>query len=144
MNLKEQIIADMKVAMKEQDTLKRDVLKVVISEIQRAEQTKEGKVVLTDSDVEKLVRKSCKNLEEIINLNDRDSFHEKAELDILQAYLPKQLTESEIGVIIDGIINEIGSSEMKQMGKVMGLFNGRYSGLADGKIVSAIVKSKLN
>lgn len=144
MELKEQMIADMKVAMKEQDTIKRDILRVVIAEIARAEQTKEGKVILSDTDIVRIIQKSCKNLEENIKLEGKNFFHEKAELNILQYYLPKQLNEVEISEIIDGFISEMGSSEQKQMGKIISLFNSKYSGLADGKLVSSIVKSKLN
>ena len=144
MELKEQMIADMKVAMKEQDTIKRDILRVVIAEIARAEQTKEGKVTLTDTDIVRIIQKSCKNLEENIKLEGKNFFREKAELNILQYYLPKQLNEVEISQIIDGFISEMGSSEQKQMGKIISLFNSKYSGLADGKLVSSIVKSKLN
>jgi uncharacterized protein YqeY len=116
-----------------------------MSKIERAEETKTGKVVLSDGEVAKVVKKSCKELEEVIGIVNStvDVSQEINELEILESYLPKQLTEAEIKDAITVILLDLDASTMKDMGKVMGAFNAKYAGQADGKIVSTMVKNLL-
>ena len=68
---------------------------------------------------------------------------ERKELDVLNTYLPKMLTESEVEEIVAKTIADLGATSMKDMGKVMGFINKTYAGQVDGSMVSRIVKSKL-
>jgi uncharacterized protein YqeY len=142
MTLKEKIVSDIKTAMKEKDILKRDTLRVLKGEIERAEQTKDGKVELSDADVVKLVKKAYKNLEEIISASSVSETYLQ-ELEVLRLYLPQQMSHVEIANAVESIIDELKAESMKDMGKVMGKFNSEYSGKADGSIVSKIVKEML-
>ena len=69
---------------------------------------------------------------------------EEAELKVINLYMPKQLSESEIESVVDQVISQTGASGMQDMGKLMGVLKGELSGKADMGIVSKIIKSKLS
>ena len=69
---------------------------------------------------------------------------EKGEIEIIEAYLPKQLSEEEVTEEIRAIVAEVGASSMKDMGKVMGAATKKWAGKADGKLISQVVKAILN
>ena len=135
MSLKETITQDMKTAMKEKDAVRRDTLRVLMGEIGRAEQTSKGKIELTDVDVVKIVKKTYEGV--------KDTSYDETEMAILSEYIPKQMTETEIRGAVEAIVAETGAENMSAMGQVMGAFNGKYAGQADGKTVSTIVKELL-
>ncbi|MFT6719556.1 MAG: hypothetical protein ACJA0J_000339, partial [Bdellovibrionota bacterium] len=62
---------------------------------------------------------------------------------VISKYLPEQLSEDELGALIDGIISKTGASSMRDMGKVMGIANNEAAGRADGKTIASLVKAKL-
>lgn len=104
---------------------------------------------LEDADIVKLVQKQIKQRQESIEIFEQAGRHELAdkeqsEMFVLMNYAPKMMTEDEIKSYVDIIIGEVGAASMKDMGKVMQLFNSRYSGRADGKVLSGIVRAKLN
>ena len=134
MTLKEQITAGIKEAIKAKDDVKKGILRVIKAEISREEG---GLKDLDDAAIIKLIKKNATSLQEL------GTEEAKAELAVLEAYLPKQMSEAEIETAITEIIAQTGAENMKDMGKVMGAFNGKYAGLADGSIVSGIVKAKL-
>lgn len=68
---------------------------------------------------------------------------EKMELEILQSFLPSQLSEEEISKKLDEIIQQLGASDPKDFGKVMGVAMKEFKGRADGKVVQSLVKAKL-
>ena len=63
---------------------------------------------------------------------------------MIEQFSPKQLSEQEVATIVDGIIAETGATSMKDMGKVMGMANGKLAGKADGKTISTIIKARLS
>lgn len=130
--LKEKIVADMTTAMKEKNTIARDTLRVIKGEIERNEQTKDGKVSLSDGDVAKIIKKSIEGIRETTN--------NQAEIAVLEAYLPKQLSESEIVAVVDDLI---ASGTGKNMKDLMQAFNAKHMGQADGKVLAGVIKSKL-
>lgn len=69
---------------------------------------------------------------------------EKAEIDIIQQFLPQQMSENEIVAAIDEIIASVGASSIKDMGKVMGALKGKYAGKMDFTIASSLIKGKLS
>ncbi|MEF9918903.1 MAG: GatB/YqeY domain-containing protein, partial [Eubacterium sp.] len=67
----------------------------------------------------------------------------EAEMKVIEAYLPKQLSPEEIAIIVDETIQETGAKSMNDMGKIMGALMPKVKGLADGKLVNQIVREKL-
>jgi hypothetical protein len=139
-NLKERISREYLEAFKSRDSIKKNLLGVVKSEITTQEK---NTVVenLADADVIKILNKFSKNLKETIEKSNSEEA--KSELSILENYLPKQMSESEIKSALKEIIDELGNSSSSlpfQIGKLMGAFNSKYSGKADNKLVSNIIK----
>ena len=89
--------------------------------------------------------KQRKDAAEIYQQQNRSDLasDELAQADVLQSFLPKQLSQDEIKEIVSETIGQIGASSMADMGKVMGLVNKKLAGKADGKIIAQIVKSSL-
>ena len=136
--MKTRIAGDIKSAMLAKDTVKRDVLRVVKGEIERKEQDpKKGKVDVSDKDIIKLIKKMYDNIQEIKGENF------EYEGDVLNEYLPEMLTTDEVFEKINEIIDDLEATGLKDMGKVMGEFNAKYSGQADGKFVSQIASKQL-
>ena len=139
-NLKERISREYLEAFKSRDNVKKNLLGVVKSEITTQEK---NTVVdnLADADVLKILNKIAKNLKETISQSNSEEA--KSELSIIENYLPKQMSESEIRSALNEILKEMGQSSSTpafQIGKVMGAFNSKYAGKADNKMVSTLVK----
>lgn len=149
MDLEQQIMIDIKAAMKERNKEKLEALRSVKSAILLAK-TEKGKSSNLDSETEiKLLQKLVKQRKdsaEIYSEQKRTDLVEKEEFeaDIISKYLPAQLSESEIENIIRKIVEISGASSMADMGKVMGMANKELSGKADGKTISGIVKKMLS
>jgi uncharacterized protein YqeY len=97
----------------------------------------------------KILQKAAKQRTDSISLyreQKRDDLAniEEAELEVIKKYLPKQLSEEELDVIIGSIIDKIGAASMKDMGKVMGMASKELAGKADGRTISQIVKKLLS
>jgi uncharacterized protein YqeY len=135
MNLQAQISADLVAAMKTKDTLTLNVLRVLKGEIQRGEQSSNGKIELSDADIIKLVKKSIDGINE--------TGGDQAEVAVLEKYMPKQMTKFEIELAVTSLILGNKYNSPKDMGKIMGHFNQNYSGQYDGKLLSEIVKNLL-
>ena len=148
-SLKQKIDADIKKAMlaKDQDMLR--ALRGIKSLILLAETEKGAKEVL-DSETEiKILTKAAKQRKESAEIykNQGRTDLEQAELfelNVINNYLPQQLSEEEIKVKIQAIITKVGAKSLADMGKVMGLATKELAGMADGKLISNIVKSLLN
>lgn len=132
--MKNKIEMKIKESMKNGDSLTRDTLRVLKGEIERNEQTKAGKVVLTDSDILKLVKKMVEGMKE----TEPDSLG----IPILEAYLPKQMTNDELVDELDKFLTENKIDSMKGLGLVMKHFNSNFNGLYDGSVLSNLIKSK--
>lgn len=148
MSLKQQIDADIKQAMlaKEQDALR--ALRSIKSLILLAETEKGGKEDLSQDKEVQLLSKAAKQRRESIELFEqqgRDDLanHEKSELEIIERYLPKQMSEAELKASVQSIVDRLGASGMKDMGKVMGVANKELVGKADGKVIADTVKTIL-
>lgn len=125
MNLKEQISNDLKQAMKDKDMVKLNILRVLKGEIERNEQTPNGRIELTDGDIIKLVKKMIEGIKE--------STKDEYEISKLSVYLPKQLSENEI----KDILVQVNS---KNIGEVMKYFKLNHDGLYDAKMVTNLIK----
>ena len=149
MSLKEQIEADIKKAMLEKNKDDLRALRAIKSMILLA-LTEKGAGENLSADVEmKILQKAAKQRTESISLyreQKRDDLAdiEQAELEVIKRYLPKQLSEEELEVIVGNIIEKVGATSMKDMGKVMGMASKELAGKADGRTISQIVKKLLS
>ena len=150
MSLKDTLGQDMKTAMKAKDQAALRTLRSIKSAILLAE-TAEGREAgspLSEDEELKLLTKQAKQRRDSIEQfkkNNREDLAqtEAEELAIIEKYLPKQLSESELLEELKGIIAETGASTMKDMGKVMGSATKKFAGRADGKMISKIVRELL-
>jgi len=133
MPLLEQINADLKKAMLERDEVTRDTLRMVKSELLTLDNPDELAVL---SRAVKSRRDSIKSYLE----GGRQDLAEKeqAEIEVIERYLPKQLSEDEAREVISAIIEELGLSSKKELGKVMKEVKTRYPGQIDGRMASSI------
>jgi uncharacterized protein YqeY len=145
--LKNQIIADMKSAMKAKDSATLKAVRMIVEAIKQKEvDTREE---LDDQGILAVIQKMVKQRKDSIDQftqAGRDDLVsvEEAELKVINLYMPKQLSESEIESVVDQVISQTGASAMQDMGKLMGVLKGELSGKADMGIVSKIIKSKLS
>ncbi len=146
MALKDQLMADMKEAMKAHDKDRLAVIRMVRGAVRQQEI--DGKKELEDSDVIAVISKEVKmrrdSIEEF-NKGSRQDLVEKtqAEIDILMPYLPAQLSEDEVRELVKAAVEATGAKTQKDMGKVMGKLMPKVKGCADGKMVNNIVRSML-
>jgi uncharacterized protein YqeY len=141
LTLKEKINADYMSAFKAKNTIAKNLLSVIKGEIQTIEKNS-GVENMSDEEVVKILKKTVKSLKE--TNASFPSAQTAEELFIAESYLPKQMSEDEIRIAVDEIISSMGTTlTVKEMGKVMGQFNTKYAGLADGKLVSQAVKDAL-
>ena len=126
--LVEQIKKDMVQAMKDKDIIKRDILRVLRGELQR-------NFITEDVDAIKTIKKMVSNMKE----TSADQF----EIDILEEYLPQQMTRDELSEEVASYICREKIDSIREMGRVMGYFKKNHAGLYDGKELSTIVKSLL-
>ena len=143
MALFDKINEDIKAAMKARDKV-RNIKKVFLE----AKTAPGSDGELSDDAALKIIQKLAKQGKETAETytsNNRQDLadEELAQVKVLEEYLPKQLTESEIEAIVKEIISETNASSMKEMGKVMGIASKKMAGQADGKIISDIVKKLL-
>jgi|TARA_B100001093_G_scaffold265312_1_gene253732 uncharacterized protein YqeY len=125
----------------------RDTLRMLLAEIQRF--GIDNKVEVDDAQVLQIINKMVKqrndSIDQFTKGNRPDLAEiEKVELDILSAYKPAQLDESEIVAKVKAAINETGAESMQDIGKVMGVLKGPLAGSADMGLVSKIVKDQLS
>lgn len=146
MSLKERIAVDMKQAMRDQDTARKEALRMLRAAIQRREV--DERIELDDSQtlavVEKLVKQGRDSISQFEQGGREDlAAKERNEVSILMEYLPAQLSDEEIEAQIRSAIDKAGASSMKEMGKVMGLLKPTLQGRADMGAVSAKIKAIL-
>lgn len=146
MNLKTRIGEDMKTAMREKDIVRLESIRMLRAAIQRREV--DDRITLDDDDVVAVVQKQIKQCQDSITQfqqGNREDLAEKerAQVEVLQSYMPEQMDPEEIGRLVIEIIEETGATSMKDMGKVMALLRPKLQGKADIGKVSRQVKSKL-
>ena len=147
MNLETQIMGQLKEAMKAKNTIALEALRAVKSELLLAKTSGAGSELSEDQEIallQKLV-KQRKEAAEQFEANDRKELAEKelAQAEVIQQFLPAQLTDEELTVAIKDIVAEVGATSPKDMGKVMGAASAKLAGKAEGKLISAKVKDIL-
>lgn len=149
MNLREKIISDLKDAMKAGDVTKRDTLRLLDNAIKNTEiEKKKRETGLSEEEILEVLGRAVKQRQDSIKqFNDGGrpelAAKEQAELDIVMPYLPAQLSEDEIRVIVKTVITETGAAGMSDIGKVMGQSMVKMKGKADGNVVKKIVGEEL-
>ncbi len=146
-SLKQRINDDVKTAMRSKDKERLGTLRLITAAIKQKEV--DERIELNDDQVlnvlEKMIKQHKDSIEQYDNAGRSElADKEKAELVIIQEYMPAQLSEAEITALIDEAIAETGASEMKEMGKVMGLLKPKLAGRADMGQVSALIKARLS
>lgn len=150
MNVKETILADLITAMKAKDSKRLQVLRSLKAKLleKEIEQRSDGKAELSNEDALAVLTKAAKQRKESIDQytagNRLDLVEvEKAELEIIESYLPAPMSEDEIIERIDSLISKVGATGMQDIGKVMGPIMGQLKGKADGYLVNKLVKQRL-
>jgi uncharacterized protein YqeY len=142
-----QLQSALKEAMKTKDTLVRDVVRMAQNAIKQVEIDTRKDVSPTEA-VEILQKEAKKRRESIADYEKAGradmAQQEQDELAILERFLPKQMSADELRAIVDEVIAQVGVSSPKDIGRVMGPIMERVKGLADGKLVSQIVREQLN
>lgn len=146
MSLKQQITDDMKAAMKAGEKERLGVIRLILAALKQREV--DERIVLDDAQViailEKMLKQRRDSIEQYGAANREDlAAVERAEVEVIQAYLPAALSDAEIDDIINAAIKSSGASSAKDMGKVVGLVRPQVSGRADMGKVSGLIKARL-
>ncbi len=147
MSLKEQITEDMKNAMRAKDTGRLGTIRLLLAAMKQKEV--DERVELDDAAVIAIVEKLIKQRKDSISQFQaayREDLVaiENAELVVLQAYMPAQMSEAEVAAVVAKVVAEVGASGPQDMGKVMGVVKPQLAGKADMGVVSAQVKAALS
>jgi len=146
MSLKSKITEDMKTAMRAKETARLSTIRLLLAAMKQKEV--DERVELTDADVLSIIEKMLKQRRESIAQYEKAARIdladvEKAEIAVLSAYLPQQMTDAEVTEAVLAAIKESGAAGPKDMGKVMGLLKSRLAGRTDMGKLSGLVKAKL-
>ena len=146
MSLKEQITNDMKSAMRAKEAGKLGTIRLILADIKRKEVDEQ--IALNDTQVLAIVEKMIKQRKDSISQFQtaaRDDLvaKEQAELSVLSAYMPEQLSADDINAEIQAAVASTGAAGPQDMGKVMGVLKPKLAGRADMTAVSALVKAAL-
>ena len=146
MNLKERLHADLTTAMREGNAQRRDVLRMMLAAIKQVEI--DDRKVLDDAGVQEILRKQVKQRQESIADFEKagrpaDVERERAESVIIEIYLPQMMSREEVEQIAKSIIDELGVTDTKSMGQVMGRLMPHVMGKADGRVVNEVVRDLL-
>ena len=148
MNFIDQITEDIKAAMKARDHVKLEALRGIKKELIEAKTAKGASEELAEADIMKILQKMVKQRRDTaliyVEQNRQDlADEETAQADIIAAYLPAEMTPAELEAAVAAIIDKVGATSMKDMGKVMGTASKELAGRADGKNISDCVKRLL-
>ncbi len=148
MALFDQISEDIKSAMKARDKVRLETLRNIKKVFLEAKTAPGANDTLTDADALKIISKLAKQGKETATTYTQAGRQdladaELAQVEVLESYLPKQLSQEEIEAEVKKIIAEVGATSMKEMGKVMGTASKQLAGKADGRVISEIVKKLL-
>jgi uncharacterized protein YqeY len=147
MDLTEKINTDLKVAMKSGDSIKLNTIRSIRTKIIELSKRGTGSSI-TQEDELKILLSEAKKRKEAIEMYQKAgrtdlSDQEQRELEIINEYLPKQMSKEEAGDIVKKIISEVGALSAKDLGKVMPVVMKELKGKIDGKVVQELVKEQL-
>mgnify|MGYP005807383199 CR=1 FL=1 len=144
--LKEKLLEDLKKSMKEKNELRKNVIQMVRAAILQVEKDKQ--ITLTDNQIIDIMAKEAKkrrdSLEDYQKGGREDLVNNiKEEINIIEEYLPKQLSKEEVLAIVKEVILDVGATTMKDMGKVMKAAKEKIGAASDGKTINEAVKELL-
>jgi len=147
MSLEKRIMTDLKEAMKAKDQAALRTIRSIKSNIQLIKTDGQGTDFNEEAEI-KLVQKLMKQRQDSLGIYEKEGREdlaqtEREEIEVLKKYLPEQMSAEDLKVFIADIVAKTGASGMKDMGKVMGMASKGLAGKADGKTISAVVKSIL-
>lgn len=145
--MKEKLLNDLKEAMKNKEKEKLSVIRMVKGAIQLEEINKKRE--LTDDEIVTIIAKQIKTRKESIVEFEKGGREDlinqtQSEIDLLNVYMPEQMSEEEVIAIIDSVFDEVKPTSMKDMGKLMGAITPRVKGKADLGFVNKTIREKLN
>ena len=145
--LKKRISGDMKSAMKAKDRQALKAVRMILEAIKQKEI--DERIELNDAQVMTVIQKMVKQRKDSISqFSDAGRTDlveiEEAELEIINNYMPEQLSDEEVALVVDKAINDSGANSMKDMGKLMGMLKAQLQGKADMSLVSQLIKSRLS
>lgn len=148
MELEKKVMEMLKEAMKAKDEASLRTLRAIKGAILLAKTEKNAGEMTPEREMQ-LIQKLAKQRKESIEIYNGQGMTELAtkereELEVLEKFLPKQLSEEEIKPIVQALITELGVSDIKEMGKIIGAANKKLAGQAEGAIISKIVKEILS
>jgi uncharacterized protein YqeY len=148
MSLSTQIMEHIKDAMRAKDTVALEALRAIKSELLLAQTASGNKEDISEAEEIKLLQRLVKTRKDSANIfteqNRMDLAEpELAQIAVIEKFLPAQLSEAEVEVVVAKIIAETGASGIASMGKVMGIASAQLGGTAEGKTISTIVKKLL-
>jgi len=149
MSLQTKVMEALKEAMKAKDTVALESLRAIKSAILLAKTEAGAAEELSEADELKLLQKLVKQRKDSAALYAQQGRNDLAEpelaqMAVIEKFLPAQLSEAEVETALRGIINQVGATTPKDMGKVMGVASKQLAGKADGKLISEIVKRLLS
>ena len=149
MSLEEKVMTDLKTAMLAKDEKSLRSLRAIKAAIINAKTAEGAGGVLKEEDEIKLLQKLVKQRKDSLEIYEKQiradlAEKEKEEIEVIEKFLPKQMSPDELRVVIEAIINETGAASPADMGKVMGIANKQLAGKADGKTISGLAKDLLS
>ena len=147
MSLKEQLAADLKAAMKDKDTIRKNVVQMIRAGVLQIE--KDKLITLDDEGVLEVIAKQLKQRKDSLPDYEKSGRSDliaelKAEIGYLMEYLPEQLSDEELTEIVKEAVAAVGAETVKDMGKVMAFVMPRTKGRADGRRINEIAKTMLS
>jgi uncharacterized protein YqeY len=148
MNFQDQLNSKLKAAMREKNKVALESLRAIKSAILLLQTQSGAKETPDDAEITKLLQKLVKQRKESASIFREQgrvdlAEPEEAQIAIISQFLPEQLSAEEVEKVIDEVIQSVGATTMKDMGKVMGMANKQLAGKADGKLIAEIVKKRL-
>ena len=147
MAIKDKLKDDLKAAMLEKDTVRKNVVQLIKAGVLQVE--KDKKITLDDEGVLDVIAKQLKQRRDSLPDYEKSGREDliaqlKREMELLMEYLPQQLTHDELVEIVKDAITQTGASEIKDMGKIMAAVMPKTKGRADGKEINAIARELLS
>ena len=148
MALEEKINVDLKTAMKAKDAISLRGIRAIKAAILLAKTDGSGKELSEEGEI-KLLQKLIKQRKDSLEIYEKQNradlaLTEKEEIAVIEKYLPERLSPEELNLVLQKIIQEVGASTLKDLGKVMGVATKELAGKADGKTISSLLKNLLS
>ncbi|MCH1471001.1 MAG: GatB/YqeY domain-containing protein [Flavobacteriaceae bacterium] len=148
MNFQDQLNSKLKAAMREKNKIALESLRAIKSAILLLQTQFGAKETPDDTEITKLLQKLVKQRKESASIFREQgrvdlAEPEEAQIEVISQFLPEQLSAEKVERVIDEVIQSVGATTMKEMGKVMGMANKQLAGKADGKLIAEIVKKRL-